>query len=191
MINLKTLCSLLIFLLILINSSAAQEKSPVDSSPKTIAETKRFESKEGNFSINISSAPFQTRNLGSEKATKKWVNKGNQFFWRIEKTVYTVLWAGPFDSDKEQMPLNLEAMNTVFRKSIGVDGKLISEKEISYGVYQGREFRFIAPNGVKYIMRNYLVENTGYILSAGYVEDKDEKEAIEVLDSFRLLNEKN
>ena len=85
-----------------------------------------------------------------------------------------------------------DEMNSGVRKGIGrQEGKLISEKKISFGKYQGSEFRSIAANGVTYIGRTYLVNDIGYLLTAGFVDEKSEKEALEVLNSFKLLNEKN
>lgn len=191
MINPKTLCILLIFACIFANCSAAQEKplpeSPAktnESSDKVNPETKRFESKAGNFSINISQAPIQTRNLDAEKGEEP----GKQFIWQFERTTYTVMYSA---FDNNDLSRAFDDMNSGVRKGIGRQGgKLISEKEISFGKYAGREFRSIAANGVTYIGRNYLVNDIGYLLTAGFVDEKSEKEALEVLDSFKLLTEK-
>ncbi len=191
MINLKNLCLLLVFSFIFTNCSAAQEKpspesptKPTESSDKVNPETKRFESKAGNFSINILQSPFQTRDLDAEKGQEP----GKQFFWQFEKTVYTVMFSA---FNKDDLSKAFDEMNSGGRKGIANAGaKLISEKEISFGKYKGKELRSIMPNGVTYIYRNYLVNEMGYLLSAGFVDEKSEKEALEVLDSFKLLNEK-
>lgn len=182
MIKLKKLCLLLIGLFIFTNCSAAQEKVSPESSDKVNPETKKFESKAGNFSIDISQMPSQTRNLNPEKGQEP----GKQFFWQFERTTYSVMYSA---FNKDDLSIAFDEMNTGTRKSIQNGGKLISEQENSFGKYSGREFRFILPNGVKYIQRNYLVGNVGYLLSAGYVYDEDEKEALKVLDSFKLLTE--
>ena len=63
------------------------------------------------------------------------------------------------------------------------------EKNITFGKYQGTEFRTLMPNGVKYIARNFLIGKMGYLITGGYVDDKDEKEVLAVLDSFKILVE--
>ena len=191
MTNLKTLCFLLIFSFIFTNCSSAQEKSPVElsketeSSDKINPETKRFESRAGQFSINISQAPLQVRTLEAEKGKEP----GKQFLWQFQKTVFTVLYSS---INKNDLSHAFDEMNSGVRKTLLRNGsQLISENEISFGKYPGRELRYIAPNGVKQIARNYLINNIGYLITAGFVDGKSEKEALEVLDSFKLLNEKN
>jgi hypothetical protein len=191
MFNLKTLCLLFIFSCIFASCSAAQEKIQMESpdklkesSAKVNPETKRFESKEGNFSINISQVPSQFRNVEPEKGR----DPGKQFFWQFERTVYTVMYSA---FDKNDLSRAFDDMNTGVRKSMARQGiKLITDKEISFGKYPAREFTYVLPNGVKYVQRNYLVNDVGYLLTAGYVDEKSEKEAFEVIDSFKLLTEK-
>ena len=190
MTKLKTLCFLLFFC-VLTNCSTAQQKSSTElpaetneSSDKVNPQTNKFESKAGNFSINISQAPLQTRNLEPEKGKEP----GKQFLWQIERTAYTVLYSAINENDLSRA---FDEMNSGVRKTIGrMEGQLISEKEISFEKYPGSEFRYITPNGVKQIGRNYLVNDMGYLLTAGYADEKSEKEALKVLDSFKLLTEK-
>jgi len=191
MINLKPLCLLLIFACIFTSCSSAQEKPQPEStvklneSPaKVNPETKRFESKAGNFSINVSQAPSQTRNVDPEPGKEP----GKQFLWQFERTVYTVMYS---EFNENDLSTALDQMNSGVRKTILRNGwQLISEKEISFGKFPGREFRCIVANGVNQIGRNYLVNNVGYLLTAAFVDEKSEKEALEVLDSFKLLTEK-
>lgn len=191
MINLKTICFLLILSCIFINCSVAQEKllselpaKTNESSDRVNPETKKFESNAGNFSISISQLPTQIRNLEPDKGREP----GKQLLWQYEKTVYTVLYS---PVDKNNLSHAFDEMNSGVRKGIGRQGgELISEKEISFGKYPGRELRWIAANGVTAIGRNYLVNDMGYLLTAGFVDGKSEKEALEVLDSFKLLTEK-
>lgn len=190
--NLKNLCFLFILSWTFINCSSAQEKKPIDLSPKPNAKANKFESKEGNFSIDISQPPFMTRNIGSELDDKKGINTGKQFGWKLEKISYTVMYSLEDDSDEHSKAQLFSAMNTGVRKGILNQGiKLISEKEISYGKHPGREFHSISSNGIKFITRNYLINDMGYQVSGMYVDEKDEKKALEVLDSFRLLNNKD
>lgn len=191
MANLKTLFILLTLSFIFTNCSTAQEKPSAELPSKTNEtldkvnpETKRFESKAGNFSINISQEPFQTRNLESEKGKEP----GKQFFWQFEKTTYSVMYSAFNEDDLSRA---FDEMNSGVRKTLQRNlGQSFSEKEISFEKYPAREFRFVTADGVKHIQRNYLVNDTGYLLTAGYVDEKSEKEAIEVLDSFKLLTEK-
>ena len=191
MINLKTFCLLITLFSTFAIFSAAQQKPVPQPTPQTNPQAKRFESKEGNFSINIFKAPTEVRNLASEAAQKKRIDVGNQFFWQFEKTVYTVMYSNPLSADGAAMPLNLNDMNSGSRKGIAniVGAKLLSEKNITFGKYQGTEFRTLMPNGVKYIARNFLIGKMGYLITGGYVDDKDEKEVLAVLDSFKILVE--
>ncbi|MGI8670617.1 MAG: hypothetical protein ACR2J3_12360 [Aridibacter sp.] len=189
--NLKNLCFLFILSWTFIDCSSAQDKKPIDLSPKPNAEANKFESKEGNFSINISQSPFMTRNVGSELVDKKGINTGKQFGWKLEKISYTAMYSLEDISNEDSMAQLFSAMNIGVRKGILNQGfKLISEKEISYGKHPGREFHSISSNGVNFITRNYLINDMGYQISGIYVDEKDEKEVLEVLDSFRLLNDK-
>lgn len=191
MINLKTICFLLILSFIFTSCSAAQEKplselsvKTNESSDRVNPETKKFESNAGNFSINISQFPTQIRNLEPDKGREP----GKQLLWQFERTVYTVLYSAV---DKNNLSNAFDEMNSGVRKGIGRQGgQLISEKEISFGKYPGKELRWIAANGATVIGRNYLVNDMGYLLTAGFVDGKSEKEALEVLDSFNLLSEK-
>jgi hypothetical protein len=195
---LNDLFILLIFSLIFTNSATAQEKpsesltTTIDISDKVNSETKRFESKTGNFSINISQNPTQVRNI----ETKKMKDTGKQFYWQFEKTVYTVMYSKQFDSKGKEIsremsrkPVYIEEANGGIRTGIlRSGGKLISEKEIFYGKYKGREFRALIPNG-KSIVRMYIVNGTDYLLTAAYTDEKDEAEILRVLNSFELLTE--
>lgn len=174
-----------------VSYTPAQAKPLSSPSPVPALETKRFESKEGNFSIDIFQFPLQTRELDAEAARKRGLNTGKQLFWQFEKTVYTIMYDF-FTPDEVANSKALDQMNSGSR--MGIErrgGKIISEKDISFGKYPGTEFRVAAPNGVTHTMRNYLVNNMGYLVTAGYVDEESEKEALKVLDSFKLLTEKN
>lgn len=179
--NLKNLCFLFILSWTFINCSSAQDKKPIDLSPKPNAEANKFESKEGNFSINISQPLIMNRNVGS----------GKQFGWKLERISYTAMYSLEDGSDGDSKTQIFNEMNSGVRKGTLRQGnKVISEKEISYGKHPGKEFHSTSPNGVKFITRNYLINDMGYQIIGVYIDEKDEKEVLEVLDSFRLLNDK-
>jgi hypothetical protein len=191
MFNLKTLCILLLLLSIFINPSAAQKKNPpkakvetVESTDKVNFKTLRFESSSGNFSIDIFLAPYQVRTIEPEKDRAP----GKQFFWQFQGNVYTVMYS-PFN--KNDLQKAFAEMNSGARKGIAnAGGKLVSEKTIAFGKYPASEFRGEFANGFKYIGRNYLVDDVGYLLTAVYADEAGEKKASETLDSFKLLTEK-
>jgi len=189
MIKLKTLCFLLIGLCIFVKYSAAQGRTMPQSAVTVVEdivnpETKRFESKAGNFSINISQVPTQIRIIDAEKGQEP----GKQFLWQFERTAHSVMYSA---FNKNDLSKALDEMNSGVRNSIGnMRGQIVSEKEISFGKYRGREFRTILPNGLNFLCRNYLVNNVGYLLTATYLDKAGEKEALEVLNSFKLLIEK-
>ena len=189
MIRLETLCFLFIFALLFTNSVSAQDQPKPDSEVRLIAAPKKFESKEGNFSINIFEPPLLTRILDSNKSEKKAADPAKQFMWQLKKTAYTVMYMPLFDEEGSPAQ-QFDEMNSGTRNAIGrTGGRLIYEKEISSGKYPGREFRAILPNGVTQIYRNYWINKMGYLVTAGFVFEEDEKEALEVLDSFKLLTE--
>lgn len=189
---LKSFSVLLLFSIIFANCSTAQEKTNKELTNKATElpdkvnpETKKFESKAGNFSVNISQEPFQTRVLDAEKGEEP----GKQFIWKFEKTIYTIMYS---EFDKNDLSTAFDDMNSGVRKAMGRQGvEITSEKEIFYKKHRGLEFHYTIQNGVKYTLRNYLIDNAGYQVVAGYVDEQSEKEALEVLNSFKLLNEKN
>lgn len=189
--NLKNLCFLFILSWTFINCSSAQDKKPIDLSPKPSAEANKFESKEGNFSINISQPLFQTRNLASETFKGESLGPGKQFIWRSEKIIYTAMYSPENYSDENSMTQVFNEMIIGSRKGIlRQEGKLISEKDISYDKYPGKEFQYISSNGVKFIGRIYLIDKMAYQINGGYSDDKYKEEVLETLNSFRLLNNK-
>lgn len=172
------------------------------SSAKFNTETQRFESIGGGFTIKISQAPLQTRDLGTETANKKGIDVGKMFIWQFEKTTYTILYKKSLDSDgnplapdgepKTQNLRDLEAINVGMRRGIlRRSDKLLSEKSISYENYPGTEFRYLSADGVKFIGRVYSINSIGYQIVGGYVYEKDEEEVLEILDSFKLITENN
>lgn len=184
MIRLKNLCLLFIFSLILVNCSKAQQNNLPEPSPTITVKNGKFESKEGNFSINISHPPFITRNVDPEK------DVGKQFGWRFEKTSYTIMFFLENGSDGVSKKQTLDDMNSGVRKEILRQGvEVVAEKEISFGKHAGSEFHATI-SGVNFIFRNYLINDMGYQISGMYIDEKDKKEVVEILDSFKLLNNK-
>ncbi len=119
------------------------------------------------------------------------------FIWQFEKTTYTILYKKSLDSDgnplapdgdpKSQSLRDLEAFNVGMRRGIlRRNEKLISEKSISFNNYPGTEFRYISSDAVKFIGRVYSISSIGYQIVGGYVNENDEKEVLEVLDSFKI-----
>lgn len=195
MFKLKNLFLLLVISNLFLSCSLAQDKLQETSLPKSSKvneETKRFESKEGNFSINISQEPFKILNMGSEIADKKGIDVGKQFAWNVDRKLYTLMYMGPFDKDGNDLPQDWRDIENGTRKGILREGaKIISEKSIAYGKYSGIEFRYVSKEGIKFIGRIYLINTMGYQIVGAYGEEKNEKEVLEVLDSFKLLTEKN
>ena len=208
--NLKNLCYLLIFSFIFANCSAAQKIPSSESLTKTVETSdrvnpvnKKFESNAGNFSINISQTPSQTRDLGTDTANKKGVDVGKIFIWQFpEKALYTVMYKNAFDSDgnplepdgdsKSEDLRDLESLKLGMRRGIvNNKAKLLSENSISFNNYPGTEFRYTTSDGVKFIGRIYSVNSIGYQIVGGYKDDEAEKEVLKVLDSFKLLTETN
>lgn len=203
MINLKTLCLSFFISVLFINCSLAQEKQLQPPPPAMNVKANKFESTGGNFSINISQAPSQTRDLGTETANKKGIDVGKIFIWQFpEKALYTVMYKNAFDSDgnplkpdgdsKSQNIRDFESFKIGSRRGIANgNGKLLFEKSISFNSYPGTEFRYVSSDEVKFIGRIYLINSVGYQITGGYKNDEGEKEVLGVLDSFKLLAETN
>lgn len=100
---------------------------------------------------------------------------------------YTEYPEGTVDSNDKE---NLDGF---FRNSIdgavaNVNGKLVSEKNITLGKYPGREAKVDFQNGLAVItMRIYLVNNTMYMLETICETKKDSNASItKFMDSFAL-----
>lgn len=184
MLYLRILLFTFSFCCLFAGSASAQKKPSPTPSPTVTVKAAKFESKEGNFSIDISGAPTQTRKLDAAKGT----SPGEQFFWQSPKTVFSVMYSS---FEQSAVARAFDQMNSGTRGSIESSvGKSFTEKQITFGKYPAKEFKFVAPNKVTYIMRNYLVNNVGYLVTAGYADQEGEKEALRVVNSFKLLSEK-
>lgn len=147
-----------------------------------------FTSTSGKFSIAIPQMPKQAIDYASEKAKAKGIDVGKQFIWVFEKTLFTLYYNPPFDSDGNSLPQVFKDMENGTRKGIlNGKAKLLSERPITLGKYRGTEFRYSIANGVRYINRVYLVGDMGYQIVGGYADEKDEQAVIAVLDSFTPL----
>jgi hypothetical protein len=150
-----------------------------------------FESREGGFSLAIPQMPTRTLDSGKEKAKAKGIDTGKMFIWQFEKITYTASYLPSVDLEGNPMPQLYEDMEIGSRKGIhNANAKLISEKPIKLGEERGTEFRYITAEGAAVIGRIYLVGDMGYSIVGLYSEKKDEKNVVEVLDSFKLLKSK-
>ena len=188
--KLTALGILLVFFGFCAGSAPAQKDPPkmktetVESPDKVNFKTLRFESRAGNFSIGIFLEPFRVRTLEPEKGREP----GKQFFWQFQGNAYTVMYSA---FNKNDLQKAFAEMNSGSRIGIAnAGGKLLSEKTIAFGKYPASEFRGLMANGYKYIGRNYLVGDVGYLLTAVYADAEGEKNAVETLDSFKLLTER-
>jgi hypothetical protein len=152
-----------------------------------------FESKESGFKVLFPEAPKT-----SEDAVETEIGKLNiKFFtcdlYTKDSIVYMALVtsypADKISSDKKEIVAN------VFRNAIdggvkNVSGTLLSEKELTFKQYPGREFKMSFQDGAAIISaRAYLVKNTMYMLQAITVKDKENEPGIKrFLDSFTLLS---
>lgn len=147
-----------------------------------------FRSINGRFSVAISELPKQTLDRATEKARANGIDVGKQFVWTFEKTLYTLYYGPPVNTDGDPYPQVFADMEIGTRKGIHNGGAtLLSEKPFKLSQYSGTEFRYVASNGVRYINRVFLVGNMGYQVVGGYADEKDEKAVITILDSFTPL----
>jgi len=144
-----------------------------------------FHSYGGKFSIAIPALPKQTIDKATEKAKANRVDVGKQFAWVFDHILYTIYYTPPVDFDGNPSPQLYADIESGTRKSLLKTSRLISEKPVALGKYNGTEFRSVLPNGVLYITRTYLVGDRGYQLMAGYTDQAYENEVLRVLDSFK------
>lgn len=183
--------SLILFVVCGANSQTKPSPTPlIIQTTGDFLESGTFTSTSGGFSIDIPHLPNQTIDPATEKAKAKAIDVGKQFVWLIGRTLYTIYYNPPFDNDGNPSPQVFADMETGSRKGIlRKNAKLISEKPIRFGEYQGTEFRYLSVEGVHFIGRTFLVGDVGYQVVGGYADDKDEKKILDVLGSFRLLKE--
>ncbi|MGB2753133.1 MAG: hypothetical protein WBC19_13835 [Pyrinomonadaceae bacterium] len=144
-----------------------------------------FRSTNGRFSIAISELPKQTLDRATDKAKAKDIDVGKQFVWTFEKTLYTLYYNPPVNTDGDPYPQVFADMEIGTRKGIlNSKATLLSEKPFKLRQYHGTEFRYMISNGVRYINRVFLIGNMGYQVVGGYADEKDEKAVITILDSF-------
>ncbi len=164
--------------------------TPVEPSGVAI-EGGRFISKPGGFTVEIPHMPVQTLDYGSEKARAKGIDAGKQYFWKFEKTVYIILYSPSIGPDGGPMPQPYEDMLSGARKGIfRGNGKLISENRFEVGKFTGTELRYVSAQGVNFITRVFLVGDVGYQVQGGYIDEKDQKEVLNVLNSFKSIGER-
>jgi hypothetical protein len=190
----RTIFPALLLSILLAGCTNGQTKSSQPLTPKSVEPTGTFinadifESTGGGFSIAIPTMPLRTLDYGSEKAKAKGVDAGKQFLWQFERTLYTVAYYPPVNSDGNSVSQVYEDMVSGTRKgAIRQNAKILSEKPIKIGEHRGTEFRYVSAEGVQYINRSYLVGDLGYQIVGGYMDETGEKEVLEVLNSFTLL----
>ena len=153
-------------------------------------ENGRFQSKSGGFAISRPQMPLQTLDRGTEQARATAIDSGKQYMWRFEKTLYTVYYTPPVDLDGNPSPNVFEDMVTGSKKGLlRVKAKITSEKPFTSGEFHGTELRYVSAEGVNFIQRLFIAKDFGYQVMGGYLEGQ-EKEVIEVLDSFSLIDGK-
>jgi len=149
-----------------------------------VVEHGQFNSINGQFSIDIPEMPFQTLDLGSEKAREQGIDVGKQFLWRFEKVLFTVTYTLPLDADGEPLDNDIKDMVSGSKKGVlRQNAKIISETPYIYGGFSGTELRYVSQEGLNFICRIFKVGDIGYQVVGGYVDDS-EQEALYVLDSF-------
>lgn len=147
-----------------------------------------FRSAGGRFSIAIPELPKQTIDKGTDKAKAKGIDAGKQFVWLIGRTLYTIYYGPPVDSDGNPRQQVYADIENGTRKGVANGGAtLLSEKPVTLGKYHGTEFRYVLPNGVRYVNRIYLIGDMGYQVVGGYADQKDENAVLAVLETFKPL----
>lgn len=197
MIYVRNLYFALILTVFMVGCSNSQTKSfpppiltPVPTTGASV-ENGIFETRAGGFSIAIPQMPDQTFDSGKEKAKANGIDTGKIYMWKLERTLYTAAYMPPVDLDGEPDPKVYEDLEIGSRKGIyNANARLISEKPIKLGENRGTEFRYVTAEGNFVIGRIYLVGDFGYSIVGLYADEKNKKEVLDVLDSFKLLKSK-
>ena len=153
-----------------------------------------FKSPEGDYSILFPEQPSANhQNIDSDIGELKM----NIFMYQAndsnaDDNILYGITSTAFPKDYLVDPTEDE-LKEFFRGSIdgavnNVQGKLISEKIVTFEGYPGREFKIDYRDGLAFIfMRAYLVENTMYMLQTITVPSKDSNKSIyRFMDSFSL-----
>lgn len=155
--------------------------------------TKWIEFKGDNFTIEFPGEPGD-QSQTVESAVGKLKLKINMYEAKTEDEENLVYGAISTEYPIEFMKNATKEFNDgIFRGAIdgavkNVKGKLISEKEIEYKGYQGREFKTDYQDGLAVItMRVYLVKNKMYMLQTIALTKKDNNKSSErFFASFKL-----
>lgn len=160
--------------------------TPIEVKPQGVSVVDgKFVSESGRFSISIPAMPMKTLDIGTQKARAKGVDAGKNFIWKLDTTLYTIMYTPPVDSDGNPDPNDLKDMVIGTRKGVlNSKGKIISEEPFEFGEYSGTELRYTAAEKVNYIGRIFIFNDYGYAVTGAYV-DGNEKEVLDVLNSFK------
>ncbi len=144
----------------------------------------------GNFTIALPENPNLTRGLRNEDAPDK--GAGMIYAWQSENIVYTVLYLDPLPATDNLTPIeqakNFEENNQNVRETIKkYEGKIIFERPIAFDTNSGMEIQAAIGAG-KMIARNFQVGQRSYSLQAVLRDLKDGRKALQVLDSFKLID---
>jgi hypothetical protein len=177
----------------------AIEKWALRTIQYNVSETHLWETsmlREGNFQIKFPAEPAMNQEtsvtvLGNFPSTiyrvEPPLGKDDNLVYSATYTAYPPEMIRTSISGKNQID---QFMNyTVEHIVSGYNGKLISQKEISYGLFPGREVRVDYKQGLAEIKcRIYLVESTLYTLMVTSAAQKRDNPARDFfLNSFKLL----
>lgn len=162
---------------------------PVEPTGVSIIDGK-FVSESGRFSISIAEMPTSTLDFNSEANRTKGLDAGKQHIWQSGQMLYTIMYLYPIDDDGNPLPHKFEDVLSGSRKGVlRNNGTILSEKLFPFGNFIGTELRYVSPTRLNLIGRLFIVDGIGYQIVGGYPDGK-EKEALAVLDSFKIIEKK-
>ena len=150
-------------------------------------EWKEFASPEGGFSVLMPVPPTQKRQSTNSSTLSL---DSNLFTASLEesKVVYSVAYTN-FPEELAEFPPNLLLDSLSHRFTNDKTIKLLSQQDISFGKYPGKEFKFESPGEILVKHRTYIVEKRLYQLTAEMPKARESalsNDTDRFLNSFRL-----
>lgn len=150
-------------------------------------EWKEFSSPEGGFSVLMPVPPTQKRQSTNSSTLSL---DSNVFTASLEegKVIYSVAYTN-FPEELAEFPPNLllDSLSNRFTNDKKI--KLLSQQDISFGKYPGKEFKFEAPGEIIVNHRTYIAEKRLYQLTAEIPKARESalsNDTDRFLNSFRL-----
>jgi hypothetical protein len=147
-------------------------------------EWKIFSSDEGKFSVLMPSEEIS--DMTPDKSEMHEGVESTKMYMSIhEKNVFLVSYAD-FKNDMTQIPSS-ELLDSVVQGMLDDGEKLLSQKTVTLGAYQGREIQLQDEKGMTLTGRIFIVNKRMYMLLVGSEKNPQAIDIRKFFDSFELM----